>query len=66
MHMTKEQRAALNRIKLLRKEQLKEIEKLKTPLKEDLRLLDLTLKNQYDIRAYVSHSRQIMKYLKKL
>ena len=61
-----ENRKVLNRIKVLRKEQIKELDKLKNPLKEDLRLLELTLKGQLDIRAYVNHSKQIMKYLKKL
>jgi hypothetical protein len=65
-YLTPQKRKVLNNIKMLRKEQIKELDKLKNPLIEDLRLLELTLKGQYNIEAYVHHSKQIMKYLKQL
>ena len=64
--LTKKDREALNRIKILRKQQLEQLEILIFPIKEDLRLLDLTLKNKFELEAYINHAVQIMKYLKKL
>ena len=65
-YLTPQKRKVLNHIKMLRKEQIKQLDKLKNPLIEDLRLLELTLKGQYNIESYAHHSKQIMRYLKQL
>jgi hypothetical protein len=63
MNLTKKDREALNHIKMMRKEQIATLDKLKIPLQDNLKNLEMVLHNQQDIRAFIHHCKTVNKYL---
>ena len=56
----------LREIQALRKQQIAEIDKLTIPLKENLKLIDLTLKGHYNLKAFINSTEQVNKYILRL